>query len=69
VYDADGVLIERVDVFDFWEVPGIPEGKKSLAAAILRQPKDCTLADAEIESVARRLVAAVSKATGGTLRM
>jgi phenylalanyl-tRNA synthetase beta chain len=32
------------------------------------QPRDKTLTDAEIEAVAARIVAAVTKATGGELR-
>ncbi len=61
-------LIERVDVFDVYEGKGVPEGKKSVAIAVRLQPKDKTLTDAEIESVADRIVASVVKATGGTLR-
>jgi phenylalanyl-tRNA synthetase beta chain len=57
-----------VDVFDLYEGKGIPEGKKSLAIAVRLQPKDRTLTDTEIEDTAQKIVAAVSKATGGTLR-
>ena len=66
--NVDRQLIERVDVFDLFEGKGIPEGKKSLAIAVRLQPRDKTLTDAEIESVAQKIVAAVTKATGGTLR-
>ena len=65
---AERALIERVDVFDLYEGKGIPEGKKSLAIAVRLQPKDRTLTDAEIDSIAQKIVAAVSKATGGSLR-
>ncbi|MFL5240353.1 MAG: phenylalanine--tRNA ligase subunit beta, partial [Rhizomicrobium sp.] len=65
---AQRALIERVDVFDLYEGKGIPEGKKSLAIAVRLQPKDRTLTDTEIEDTAQKIVAAVSKATGGTLR-
>jgi len=65
---AERSLIERVDVFDFYEGTGVPEGKKSLAIAVRLQPKDHTLTDAEIDAVAQKIVTAVSKATGGTLR-
>lgn len=61
-------LIERVDVFDVYEGKGVPDGKKSVAIAVRLQPKDKTLTDAEIESVAAKIVAAVVKATGGALR-
>jgi phenylalanyl-tRNA synthetase beta chain len=66
--NTDRVLIERVDVFDLYEGEGIPEGKKSLAIAVRLQPKDRTLTDAEIEAAAQKIVAAVVKAMGGTLR-
>ena len=65
---AERNLIERVDVFDVYEGTGVPEGKKSLAIAVRLQPKDRTLTDAEIDAVAQKIVAAVGKATGGTLR-
>jgi len=65
---AERALIERVDVFDLYEGKGIPEGKKSLAIAVRLQPKDRTLTDAEIEAIAQKIVTAVAKATGGTLR-
>jgi phenylalanyl-tRNA synthetase beta chain len=65
---AERELIERVDVFDQYEGKGVPEGKKSLAIAVRLQPKDKTLTDAEIDAIAQKIVAAVTKATGGTLR-
>jgi phenylalanyl-tRNA synthetase beta chain len=65
---AERNLIERVDVFDVYEGAGVPEGKKSLAIAVRLQPRDRTLTDADIESVAQKIIAAVTKTTGGTLR-
>jgi phenylalanyl-tRNA synthetase beta chain len=65
---AERDLIERVDIFDVYEGKGVPEGKKSLAISVRLQPKDKTLTDAEIEAIAQKIVAAVTKATGGTLR-
>ena len=44
------------------------EGKKSIAIAVRLQPKDKTLTEAEIEALARKIVAGVTKATGATLR-
>jgi phenylalanyl-tRNA synthetase beta chain len=66
--NTDRQLIERVDVFDLYEGKGVPEGKKSLAIAVRLQPKDKTLTDAEIDAIAQKIVAAVTKATGGVLR-
>ncbi len=65
---AERDLIEYIDVFDVYEGKGVPQGKKSLAISVRLQPKDKTLTDAEIETIAQKIVAAVAKATGGTLR-
>lgn len=63
-----GASIAAVSVFDVYQGPGVPEGKKSLAISVKLQPKDRTLTDAEIDAIGQRIVAAVSKATGATLR-
>ena len=57
-----------VRLFDVYEGKGLPEGKKSLAISVVLQPQEATLTDAEIDAFSQRLVAAVEKATGGTLR-
>lgn len=65
---VDRTLIDSISVFDLYEGKGVPEGKKSLAIAVRLQPKDKTLTDAEIDAIAAKIVGAVTKATGGTLR-
>jgi phenylalanyl-tRNA synthetase beta chain len=65
---VDRKLVTDIRLFDVYEGKGLPDGKKSLAIAVTLQPQDATLTDAEIEAVSGRLVAAVEKATGGTLR-
>jgi phenylalanyl-tRNA synthetase beta chain len=65
---AERNLIETVSVFDVYEGKGVPEGKKSLAIAVRLAPKDKTLTDTEIDTIAQKIVAAVTKATGATLR-
>jgi phenylalanyl-tRNA synthetase beta chain len=65
---ADRALITDVGVFDMFTGKGVPEGKKSLAIEVTLQPREKTLTDQEIESVAAKIVAAVQKATGGELR-
>jgi phenylalanyl-tRNA synthetase beta chain len=55
-------------VFDVYEGKGVTEGKKSLAVSVRLQPKDKTLTDTEIEAIVQKIVGAVTKATGGTLR-
>ena len=65
---ADRTLIADVTVFDVFTGKGIAEGKKSLAIEVILQPRDKTLTEQEIDAVAAKIVAAVQKATGGTLR-
>jgi phenylalanyl-tRNA synthetase beta chain len=65
---ADKALVTAVSVFDVYQGKGVPEGKKSLAIAVKLQPTERTLTDAEIEAVGQKIVAAVVKATGATLR-
>jgi len=55
-------------VFDLYAGKGVPEGKKSIAIAVTFQPVERTLAEAEIAAVSAKIVAAVAKATGATLR-
>ena len=65
---ADKQLVAAVTVFDLYEGPHVGEGRKSLALQVSLQPQDKTFTDAEIEAVSARIVAAVAKATGGSLR-
>jgi phenylalanyl-tRNA synthetase beta chain len=65
---ADRKLIAGVTVFDLYEGPGIAPGKKSIAIAVTIQPRDKTMTDAEIDALAAKIVAEVSKRTGGVLR-
>jgi phenylalanyl-tRNA synthetase beta chain len=65
---ADKNLITAVDVFDLYEGKGIEAGKKSIAIAVTLQPREKTLTDEEIEAVAKKIVAEVTKRTGATLR-
>ena len=65
---AAKALIDAVSVFDVYRGPELGKGKKSLAIAVTLQPTKRTLTDAEIEAAAAKVVAAVAKATGGTLR-
>jgi phenylalanyl-tRNA synthetase beta chain len=66
--NAGREMIEAVSVFDVYEGKGVPEGHKSIAIAVRIQPKDKTLTDAEIDAIAQKIVEAVTKATGASLR-
>ncbi|HSY87728.1 MAG TPA: phenylalanine--tRNA ligase subunit beta [Verrucomicrobiae bacterium] len=65
---ADKALITNVSVFDQFEGTALGEGRKSIALSVVLQPTERTLTEAEIEAVGAKIVAAVNKATGGTLR-
>ena len=66
--NVDKKLISGVTVFDVYEGKGIDDGKKSVAIAVTMQPREKTLTDVEIEAAAAKIVAEVTKKTGGTLR-
>ena len=68
VQSADRVLIAGVRVFDVYDGPGVGEGKKSVAVEVTIQPREKTLADAEIEALSFRIVAAAAKSAGAVLR-
>jgi phenylalanyl-tRNA synthetase beta chain len=71
VRSAQGVdkkLITAVTVFDVYEGKGIDPDKKSVAIAVTIQPREKTLTDQEIDAVAAKIVAEVTKKTGGVLR-
>lgn len=65
---ADKALIDDVRVFDEFIGGSLGEGKKSLAIAVRLQPSDKTLTEKDIEAVSEKIVAKVTKATGGELR-
>ena len=60
--NVDRKLITGVDVFDVYEGKGIEPGKKSVAIAVTMQPREKTMTDEEIEAVAAKIVAEVTKA-------
>jgi phenylalanyl-tRNA synthetase beta chain len=66
--NADKALITAVGIFDLFEGKGVADGKKSVAIRVTLQPVEKTLTDEEIDKVSASVVAAVGKATGGTLR-
>ncbi|MBN9005305.1 MAG: phenylalanine--tRNA ligase subunit beta [Rhizobiales bacterium] len=65
---ADKKLISGVTVFDLYEGKGIDPDKKSVAIAVTLQPREKTLTDQEIDAAAAKIVAEVTKKTGGVLR-
>jgi phenylalanyl-tRNA synthetase beta chain len=67
-HGVDKKLITDVTVFDVYEGKGIDDGKKSIAIAVTLQPREKTMTDEEIDAVGAKIVAEVTKRTGGTLR-
>jgi phenylalanyl-tRNA synthetase beta chain len=66
--NADKALVADVALFDLYAGDKLPAGKVSLAIQVTLQPRERTLTDAEIEAAGQKVVAAVTKATGATLR-
>jgi len=66
--NADRKLITGVTVFDVYEGKGIEPGKTSIAIAVTLQPREKTMTDEEIDATGKKIVAEVSKRTGGVLR-
>jgi phenylalanyl-tRNA synthetase beta chain len=67
-HGADRKLISKVTVFDVYEGAGIADDKKSIAISVTLQPREKTMTEEEIDAVAGKIVAEVSKRTGAVLR-
>ena len=65
---ADRQSVTAVTLFDRYSGKGVPEGQVSLAVAVTIQPTEKTLTEAELDAISTKIIAAVTKATGGTLR-
>ena len=65
---ADKALITEARIFDVYQGPGVPAGSKSVAVEVRVQPREQTLAEADIEALSARIVAAAEKACGARLR-
>lgn len=68
VAGVDKELVKEISVFDVFEGGSLEPGKKSLAISVCLQPLESTLTELEIESVSGKIVTAIEKATGGSLR-
>ena len=65
---AERTLIADVSVFDVYRGENVPPGQKSIGVEVVLQPRERTLTEAEIDAVASKVVDAVAKKTGATLR-
>ena len=60
--------VDRVEIFDRFSGKGISDKSLSLGLSVRLQPSKKTLTEAEIETVAAKIIEAVEKAVGATLR-
>ncbi|MGI4952188.1 MAG: phenylalanine--tRNA ligase subunit beta [Janthinobacterium lividum] len=65
---AERTLITEARLFDVFQGGALPPEQKSIGIEVVFQPRERTLTDAEIEAAAAKVVAAVAKATGASLR-
>jgi phenylalanyl-tRNA synthetase beta chain len=65
---ADRKLVAGVNVFDVFEGASLGEGKKSVAIEVVIQPAERTLTDEDFEVLTGKIIANVTKSTGGVLR-
>ncbi len=67
VQGADKAVISSVRVFDVFAGAGVPEGKKSVAIEVTMQPGETSFKDADLKTLAEKIVAAAGK-LGAELR-
>lgn len=67
VRSADKTTIVEVRLFDLFRGAGVAEGEKSLAIEVTLQPGEKSFADAELQAISARIVAAAAK-LGARLR-
>jgi phenylalanyl-tRNA synthetase beta chain len=65
---AAGKLLRNVKLFDIYRGANLGEGKKSLAFSLELRADDHTLTDADTEPVITKVLAALEKECGATLR-
>lgn len=67
IANCDKQLIRAVELFDIYQGPNIPAGKKSLAFKVIMRADDRTLTDAEMKTVQQKIFAEITK-LGGEIR-
>ncbi len=61
-------LIKQVHIFDVYQGPGVPAGKKSVGLRVRLEPETQTFTEGEIKDLSDRIVDVIKKTTGGLLR-
>ncbi|ESR26034.1 phenylalanine--tRNA ligase subunit beta [Lutibaculum baratangense] len=65
---ADRQVVTAGSVFDVFEGAAIGEGRKSVAIELTLQPRERSFTEEELDAISAKIVAAVEKKTGGSLR-
>ena len=68
ITESAGKLLRNIRLFDIYRGTGIPEGKKSLAFSLEFRADDRTLTDTDCEQVMTKILTALEKSLGATLR-
>ncbi len=68
IREAGGRLLQDVVLFDVYQGPPVPPGKRSLAYALTYQALDRTLTDEDVTTVRERIIRRLSQAIGAELR-
>ncbi|ABY94431.1 MULTISPECIES: phenylalanine--tRNA ligase subunit beta [Thermoanaerobacter] len=68
ILETGGKLIDKVELFDVYKGPNIPEGKKSVAFSIWYRSYERTLTDEEVNVIHNNIVEALDKKLGAKLR-
>ena len=63
-----GVLVAEAQLFDVYEGPPLPEGKRSLAFSVQFQAQDRTLTESEVGEARNRIVRRLQHELGAELR-
>ncbi|HEX6130868.1 MAG TPA: phenylalanine--tRNA ligase subunit beta, partial [Actinomycetota bacterium] len=66
--EAAGELFDDATLFDVYEGPPLPDGRKSLAFAVAFRAEDRTLESEEVQPAVDRIAAAIAERFGGELR-
>ena len=65
---AGGNLLEGIDLFDVYQGPQVPEGKRSLAYTLTFRAPDRTLNDAEVNTIRDRIIFKLQASLNAALR-
>ena len=68
IKQAGGDLLKGVRLFDVYQGGSIPEGHKSLAYRLTYQTDDKTLTDKEVAKLRKKIIKALEKQLGASLR-